>query len=526
LQRASELRHRGLAWPALPATLARRGANVAGSISLLGRVVAGSALFALLIAGAFTLMLSAMSDLRRSTNVQAQAKDVTAATLGVERVVNQLEVSLRSYAITRNHRFLVTWRQGRANLAKSIARLDRLVATEPRLTGQTKKLETTIASYITEYGVPLISIANISAAAAAAPVATKEGLHRIATIRNQLSRLLETEDSAASSDAASAKHEADHAIEAGVGAVAATGALLVVYAVFLVRGVTRPVRTVAAGASRVAAGDLSTRLPESGAAEIHTLTRSFNAMARSLDQGKRELEAQNEELRHSQRMMSQVVSIVSHELRTPLTSIIGYTRLLLRREVDEADRRHYLEIVQEQGARLATLVDEFLASERIASGQLELRDELVDLKELLIGEAAVIDRDASRHRVEVRVAERSLLVRGDRARLAQVVVNLLANAIKYSPDGGPVDVAGRVAGGVVRVEVHDRGIGVPDEHQARIFTRFFRGDARQSGIAGTGLGLAVSREIVEAHGGRIGFTTRSGPGSTFWFELPAATAEP
>jgi signal transduction histidine kinase len=127
--------------------------------------------------------------------------------------------------------------------------------------------------------------------------------------------------------------------------------------------------------------------------------------------------------------------------------------------------------------------------------------------------------------VHVELTERPLAVRGDANRLAQVVGNLLSNAIKYSDEGSVVALAAERRGDEVRLTVRDEGRGIPPEQQERIFTKFFRGDAGATGITGTGLGLAVSREIVEAHGGRIGFDSASGTGSTFWVELPGAPPE-
>ncbi len=296
--------------------------------------------------------------------------------------------------------------------------------------------------------------------------------------------------------------------------------MLTLYGIFLARGIAAPVRTVADGATRVAAGDLTTRLPEHGAAEIHALTRAFNVMARSLEQSRREQELQNEQLRESERLKSQLVSIVSHELRNPLTSILGYTSLLLKRDFEKAQVTHYLEIIQQQGNRLTSLIDHFLESESVETGRLEIKLQPLDLKVLLAEETKLVSDKVMKHRIELAVDANSLPVRGDRERLAQVFANLLGNAVKYSPEGGLVEVGGEVVGDLVIIQVRDQGIGIPDEHQAQIFTKFFRGDARESGIAGTGLGLAVSREIVEAHGGRIRFTSDPGSGSCFRLELP------
>jgi signal transduction histidine kinase len=122
--------------------------------------------------------------------------------------------------------------------------------------------------------------------------------------------------------------------------------------------------------------------------------------------------------------------------------------------------------------------------------------------------------------LELRLAEEQLPVRGDPDRLAQVVGNLLSNAIKYSPSGGLVEIVGERSNGAVRITVRDEGLGIPDDQRDKIFTKFYRGNAAASGIAGSGLGLAFARAVVEAHGGQITFSSESGKGSVFSVELP------
>jgi two-component system, OmpR family, sensor histidine kinase MtrB len=186
------------------------------------------------------------------------------------------------------------------------------------------------------------------------------------------------------------------------------------------------------------------------------------------------------------------------------------------------ERRQYLSIIDAQGRRLASLVNDFLDVERLEEGKLMLAQELVDMARVVREQTQLFAGQSPNHLLDVSLPETPLAVRGDPNRLAQVVANLLSNAIKYSPSGGVVHVEGEREGTHVRVSVSDQGIGIPQDVQKEIFGRFVRGHATANGIEGSGLGLAISRSLVEAHSGRIDFTSTSGEGSTFWFELPLA----
>jgi signal transduction histidine kinase len=230
-------------------------------------------------------------------------------------------------------------------------------------------------------------------------------------------------------------------------------------------------------------------------------------------------------VRAAERAKSELMSTVSHELRTPLASIYGYAELLANR-LPEGQHRQFAEIIHRQADRLAALIGDFLDLQRLEQGTVTLVSAPVDVGGLLAEQAELFRAQSARHRVDVQLPDGPVTALGDRDRLAQVMANLLSNAIKYSPEGGTVTVEAAATGSKVTVAVRDEGIGIPADQQAHVFEKFFRAETPEvRGIGGTGLGLALCRELVEAHGGRIGFESTPGSGSTFWFTLAAARAD-
>ncbi len=231
--------------------------------------------------------------------------------------------------------------------------------------------------------------------------------------------------------------------------------------------------------------------------------------------------------RQVERMKTELVATVSHELRTPLASIVGFAELLSERDPEPEARKRYVRTIHNEARRLTDLINDFLDLQRMEEGRFRLSIEPFDLDELLREEVELFSGQSPAHALDLRVPDQPLRVAADRDRIAQVLANLLSNAIKYSPAGGPVSVVAAQADGAVRVAVTDSGVGIPAGQQERLFEKFFRVDSSDTReIGGTGLGLALCREIVEAHGGQIGFETMQGRGSTFSFSLPAAQRMP
>jgi signal transduction histidine kinase len=489
----------------------------ARTISLRDRMLIASVALAAIVVGVFVATILAVSAARTATKQEARSKNLTVQAFRLEKLVLDVENGVRGYAYSRDKRFLKPYYAANKALPHQRGRFKSLAADQPTQARRARTLDQAIGIYMDTFAYPVIRFSNRFAAELA--FAT-EGRNQAAVIHRQFDRFIASENKLSDDREHAADSKSRHAMELGVVGLTGSAILILLFAIYLARGIARPVTEAAAGAGQVAAGDLSIRLSQKGPGEVGELTKSFNEMAERLEATRNELEEQNAQLRESERLKSDLVNTVSHELRTPLSGVLGFTKLLLTRDFDAETRRHYLGIVDAQARRLSGLLDDFLDVRRIEEGRFERAKELVDMATLLREEAQLYSQQSPKHELALDIDGAPLGVMGNPDRLRQVIGNLISNAIKYSPAGGVVAVHAAPENGHIRVEVRDEGMGIPRSQQGQIFTKFFRGDAAASGITGTGLGLAVSRDIVESHGGRIGFRSAEGQGTTFFVELP------
>ena len=255
-----------------------------------------------------------------------------------------------------------------------------------------------------------------------------------------------------------------------------------------------------------------------------------NALAKQT----RQLIAQNERLRELDRLKDQFIGMFSHELRTPLASILGYVEMLREDGVNGPDAEHCTEVIDRNAKRLLRLVDDLQLLSQIQSGKMAMEFRSSDLAGIAADAVEERRPEAQRKHIELVLAATDVpAVAVDPARIAQLLGNLLSNAIKFTPDGGRVEVRLGTDGDRAVLAVADTGVGIPAADRERVFERFFRTEiATQHAIQGTGLGLTITKAIVEAHNGTIAVDSEEGGGSTFTVRLPLqpvpapGTAEP
>ncbi len=219
----------------------------------------------------------------------------------------------------------------------------------------------------------------------------------------------------------------------------------------------------------------------------------------------------------------EILSVVSHELRTPLASLIGFAELLLLRDFDRAEQKEFLSIMVDEGRRLAALINDYLDIQRMEGGHQKIVPAPIGVDALLRRATNAWIGDSNRPLV-VHVPKDLPEVAVDVDRIVQVLLNLISNAHKFSPEGGKITLAARAVEDEIEISVSDQGLGLPPEALPRLFERFYRVDtAERQQIKGTGLGLAISKSIVGAHQGRL-WAESPGPGqgATLTFTLPIA----
>jgi len=256
--------------------------------------------------------------------------------------------------------------------------------------------------------------------------------------------------------------------------------------------------------------------------------------AAEVQEANRRLEATNQELLHAKeeaergsRFKDQFLSTMSHELRTPLNAVLGFSDLLADASYGPLNdrQRRYVEHIHTGGKHLLSLISDILDLSKIEAGRMELTNESLRV-ESIFGEVLSVMRPLADKKSQSlsKNSQPGLVVRADSVRFKQVLMNLLGNAIKFTPKDGSIELGAHLAGGRVRVEVRDNGPGIPPAEQKRIFEAFYR--LRESGkkTEGTGLGLAITHRLVELHGGELTLDSELGKGSCFYFSLPVAVA--
>jgi signal transduction histidine kinase len=279
----------------------------------------------------------------------------------------------------------------------------------------------------------------------------------------------------------------------------------------------QPIIGMTKAAEAIAGGDFSRELAVESDDEIGILADTFNNMAYRLKETL-------EEIKKSEALRKEFVANVSHELRTPLTSIRSYAETLTEyQDIPKETEIDFLHVILNESVRMTNIVQDLLELSRFDAGSSKLKTGRFSLAQSVrdVYDTIALEAKKHNHTITLETTENLPEINGDRGRIEQVLLNILANAVKYTPDGGTINVISGKTGNKVWVRIRDNGIGIPEEDLPRIFDRFYRVDkARSRESGGTGLGLSIAREIILRHGGDILPESTPGGGTTMTVILP------
>ena len=496
--------------------------------SLTTRIALASGLVALVFVIGVYPFANALRDARRADRANQRVERAKTAAVHVIGLIVDVETAARGFILTGEPRFLEPRDRARRALPRELTNLARLTADDAGAALRARSIATTTRSYFEQYSDPLIVIARRDRRQAASRVRAGEGRRRTARLRAQVAELIKAVEPTIERRRAEQAASERRAEVIGVGGLITALLVLLWLALYLRRSIAWPAGRLAEGAHSLAAGDLSTRVEVNGTREFSELAQAFNDMAASLQSSRGKLESVNEELvaasreaRAANSAKSEFLSRMSHELRTPLNSIIGFSQLL---EMDDLDstQREYVERVLSGGRHLLSLINEVLDLARIESGALGISVEPVDASAAVEDALELVRPLALRRSIELVAAHGGgpVYVLADQQRLRQVLLNLLSNAVKYNQIGGSVRLTLDRRGERLSIGVHDTGPGLTRGDIEKAFVPFERLDVLNGDIEGTGLGLPLSKLMLEAMGGRLSVESEPGAGSVFRVELP------
>jgi signal transduction histidine kinase len=285
----------------------------------------------------------------------------------------------------------------------------------------------------------------------------------------------------------------------------------VIAASLLARSISRPLREITAASAAMAEGSYDQHIPDYGGEEVGRLAQAFNNMANQVSR--------------SHRTLREFLANVSHELKTPLTSVQGFSQAMVDGALQQPeDYKDAARIINDEAIRMRGLVDDLLYLSQAEGGQVVLQEEALNPMDLLRETAERFRRRAELAGVSIEVEPGiAPVITADPRRLEQAVANLVDNAVRHTPSGGHISLGSSASNGSVRLSVHNTGSVIPPEAMPHIFERFFQVDpARARADGNTGLGLAITREIIEAHGGSVSATSSGSAGTEFVISMPLA----
>lgn len=493
---------------------------------------------ALLFGGAIVLVAlvgagavySVLQVTRARSELVSRAQPARLASAELVRSLADQETGLRGYALSRDQAFLEPYASGRASEAALLARLARLTRHDPEATARLDEVRRRVDTWRTQYALLTIQEVrdNRPGFDSRATLTTSKKLFD--GIRAAIGRL----DASLVQREAAASSNLDRTTRRMVGLFGAGLVLFVVMGLVILvslrRLVTDPLEALGHDARLVVGGDLDHEIRRSGPTELVQLATDVDDMRRrivaeldSVSAARAELDARNVELTRSNLELEQFAYVASHDLQEPLRKVVSFTQLLQQRYAGQLDERadEYIEFAADGARRMQVLINDLLAFSRVGRSTESFGD--VDLVECVRTAERNLSEALAEAGAQVRFGALPV-VRGDQTLLTAVFQNLISNAVKFRGEEPPVvDIEATEAEGLWWISVTDNGIGIEPRFAERVFVIFQRLHPRTE-YDGTGIGLALSRKVVEHHGGALWLDTDQPQGARFCFTLPSMTS--